>query len=356
MINIPCFQSSILLGWAEQLLNPDAADWKDLATEVLRPVGGKAIFRSNVEPYQIKGLQYVKNSFWREVIVTWLTHNKHNYDDTSVIADSPIFNNKFIRFKKSHLYFKECLMNNIVFVKDVISNGHIIAFNDFKNLISSPNSIIIYNCIFNALRPFFQSFREESFINTPFSLQFCDIEVGQIGRKGFYNIIRPLDDPLVENYWSRKLTSSFPKGYWMTAIKASKECRLRVLQWKIIMKLYPTSIMLEKMKIRNSSLCQTCKVNDTLEHFFYECLSVTKVWNLVNTMIHFLIGHKCNVNWESALFGFDYIKEVNKATINKINLIVLLAKHSISKYKYGCKRDPVIIFEHELNIRNIRLF
>ena len=94
----------------------------------------------------------------------------------------------------------------------------------------------------------------------------------------------------------------------------------------------------------------------TMEHFFFSCSLVYKVWVHVNNLINILLGHRKNVDWKSAMFGFLSIEGATKRKINRINLIILLAKLSISKAKYGKQRDPYLILENELNIRQMHIY
>ena len=52
----------------------------------------------------------------------------------------------------------------------------------------------------------------------------------------------------------------------------TKETRLRVLQWKILHNIYPTNILLYKMKVRDDRMCSYCNdAVDCIEHFFFDC-------------------------------------------------------------------------------------
>ena len=109
------------------------------------------------------------------------------------------------------------------------------------------------------------------------------------------------------------------------------------------------------MKLRPPELYGLCGVRDTLNHFFYYCAKLNQLWTKVETMLHMLLGHRLRINWEIALFGILALENVPQNKIQKINLIILLAKLSISKSKYDSKIDPHIIFESEVTIRNLQL-
>ena len=359
MINLECFQSSFYLGWVERLLNQEPADWKAIALCELSPVGGRLAFQGNVSSLNFKGLNRICNSFWRRALKTWLGNNKI-YSNEHLTSESPLFNNSLITFKKSVLFFPQCIQKNITSVGDVIANRNIISFDHFKEKCNTPDSLLIYNCIFNALISklnIYEEFRshEVSDIVTP-ACTFNDEEVGKIGRRGFYHMINTSEENHAEMYWTRKLGYQFSKAFWLIAFNSTIETRLQMIHYKIITKLYPTAILLEKMNIRSSSLCQKCKVEDSIVHFFYQCQVVKKLWKQVNSNINIITGQKFTLTWEHAILGVLEIKGVSKRKIKVINLIILLAKLSISKSKYGSEINPHIIYENELNYRKLNDF
>ena len=65
-------------------------------------------------------------------------------------------------------------------------------------------------------------------------------------------------------FWKRKynvdVTPFFKSGY-----EACKESRLRLLNFKILHNIYPTNILLNKMKIKRTPLCEICKEMDFVE-------------------------------------------------------------------------------------------
>ena len=138
----------------------------------------------------------------------------------------------------------------------------------------------------------------------------------------------------------------------MVAFDSTIETRLQILHWKIVMNIYPTSIILSKMKIRNSDLCEHCRVRDTLEHFFFHCALLDKLWSDVDNMITAVVGQRIDLSWDKALFGVLAPRDIN-SNVRKINLIILLAKLAVSKSKYGSGLEPSLIFENELRLRNI---
>ena len=77
-------------------------------------------------------------------------------------------------------------------------------------------------------------------------------------------------EPIAINVWRNKCGIRVEKEHWTLTSKCTSETRLRLLQWKILHNIYPTSILLNKMGISNSKNCAFgCNQRDYPEHFFF---------------------------------------------------------------------------------------
>ena len=118
-----------------------------------------------------------------------------------------------------------------------------------------------YIVLYNALRHLSKIFNLALLSDSANSF-FHGLEVGKIGRKGASNT-----RPNVEQMWERKFEINMSNS-WILPFQVTKETRIVTLQWKILHNIYPTSILLEKIKIKSSAQCEHCKVLDTIVHFF----------------------------------------------------------------------------------------
>ena len=92
----------------------------------------------------------------------------------------------------------------------------------------------------------------------------------------FHNIV-----PCSLGFWKRKFGIEIDANVWALPKLVTAEVRLIVLQWKILHNIYPTNIMLCKMKVKNNKYCTDCRDQvDYIEHFFFEC-HVTKSFSSV---------------------------------------------------------------------------
>ena len=88
------------------------------------------------------------------------------------------------------------------------------------------------------------------------------------------------------SFWKRKFNYDIDEDEWFISFRSSNETRLRVLQWKILHNIYPTNILLSKMKITESNLCSYCSNSvDFIEHFFFQCPKTNIFWKYIESFI-----------------------------------------------------------------------
>jgi len=129
-----------------------------------------------------------------------------------------------------------------------------------------------------------------------------------------------------------------------------KEARLITLNWKILSNVYPTNILLEKMCKSCSSKCETCHVEDYLEHFFFYCKRVRQLWEEIQRLIYIETGKNITLTVTDCLFGFYSGSPRENQLINKL---IIIGKLCVSKYKYGKHPNIELLLRHELKIRNV---
>ena len=267
-----------------------------------------------------------------------------NYSD-------PIFNNSLIKFKNETLYFPICIDNGIIHVSDVLISNRIMTLNEFRNKYKlGSHSLIPYNAIFNALTKILNS----HLINegNDDSFYFKHVAVDNLNRKEIVRNIYTTTPTLCSRIWERKLGVTINKQHWLL-LHRLKETRLKVLSWKILHNIYPTNILLSKMKIANSENCGNCQTRDSMEHFFFYCTLIKPLWLEIQTDIQLRFGIPIKFTDKMVITGIVQMDGCSKYLLDKINHLIAIGKLTISKYKYGKKRLLLAIYETECNIRNI---
>ena len=93
----------------------------------------------------------------------------------------------------------------MIYIKDFLLEGDIIAFNDFNNIFkNSADSLLIFNTLYNALIQYETEFKNEfdiSLNDFPTPFKFRDLEAGKIDRKIFYEEVRGNEIEPLKQVW-----------------------------------------------------------------------------------------------------------------------------------------------------------
>eukprot|EP00916_Digyalum_oweni_P019823 GHVL01033091.1.p1 GENE.GHVL01033091.1~~GHVL01033091.1.p1 ORF type:complete len:263 (-),score=26.25 GHVL01033091.1:108-896(-) len=256
-----------------------------------------------------------------------------------------------IQFKHKCLFFKDFIKHNISFVKDVMNeNDIIISFEDLCQKVGyKPSRQFEYNALCTALK----SRRTDTLPYQYFTLQDFIVNGGNITAKFIRKCLVDLDVqiPSACDFWKRKHNVDLDKRNWLLAVNSTKEERLRLLHWKLLHRIYPTNILLNKMGLRTSNKCEVCNELDTLEHFFFSCQEVMKGWKICKDFVYKKIHVAIILNEENVFLG--YFRESLKSDyIYSVNYCILITKMTIGKFRYGKKLDLGVLLETELNIWN----
>ena len=91
------------------------------------------MFASKVK--SIRGIESVENIFWKKVLETWTMLNNNNV--TEVKLTQPIFNNKLLIYQGTPLFNKQCILSDILWVKDLFINDRFMTREEFNNTVGA---------------------------------------------------------------------------------------------------------------------------------------------------------------------------------------------------------------------------
>ena len=129
-----------------------------------------------------------------------------------------------------------------------------------------------------------------------------------------------------------------------------------MLQWKILHNIYPTNILLSKIKVKENNKCSCCSDTvDVIEHFFVECPVVRHFQNFIEGITLRECGINVKLHLTDIMFGVQR-SNIKENIIKKINHIILIAKMCISTFKKTNSKISLAIsitFEQQLQIRKV---
>ena len=363
MINLIEFQNLFYLQWAGKLFHAKQHEnWSYIPKWHFDKLAkGNKIFSVNCKPGQSKNLDSIDNEFWTETIKAYL-NNKKISDTTKVnsrnFQQQLLFNNALITYKKQVLFFDYWQKKGIEQVKDVINyaDKRLLSMQEIQNLIGHNRARIVidYNILINSipkdwLRWIHLGEHETIIESCEASMFFTKPKI----IKQLISLNKEIPVPISQSLWERKFGIKIGKTDWNRAIVSTKETRLRVLHWKILHNIYPTNILLKKMKKEETDKCSYCPgVIDQIEHFFCTCRAVDSFWRLIESKIRtdFDVGIRLTVT--NILFGVPYSSDL-KGNYLVINKLLLIGKMCISIYKKTKSITPlIIIFERENQLRS----
>ena len=360
MIRVQDQQQVFLIKWITRSIDLDETEHTSVGiiNMFFKNLGGiRNACRSNLDCKEYNGLNLIKSHFWRNAFSTFLTiKTKFIQTNHKVAANDSIFNNTFLRFKGKPIFIGNWIKNGILKVEDMIENGHLKTLEEIKMKLGNYGGLLFdYLAVVNGIKN--SSFSFQTLINSTNNEDKIYPEELVCKNYRLREIIIGVENLPISrvNFWKRKYNKDI-MPYFSLASQSTKESRLRLLHFKILHNIYPTNILLNKMKIKESDRCETCKEIDFIEHTFYHCKNIKHIWNKVSEIIQLNMGIKIALTETMVLFGITKNDaSVNNDALNFINHILLIAKMAISKVKYGKIKNINLIFEKDLELRKISM-
>ena len=368
MVDMFIIQKSYYLQWAGKVFSSDEttlSNWSILPLWYFsRIFSGKKVFEINCNSKNVLRLNEISNGFWKEVIYTYLnsktpiTIDKINEKN---FQNQLLFNNDLIRFRNRILYFKNWKLQGIEKVQDLINvnNNRLYTIDEIQNRFGRNRAVIVfeYNALINAIPQVWKRWIELGNVNATEELV-CEAILFNNKPKEIKKMLQSKEIAHPSNavsFWQRKLGFTVDKRSWIMARNTTNEIRLLELQWKILQNLYPTNILLQKMKVTQTNRCSYCLEIDFIEHFFYHCPYSKTFWQYIDKKISAELGRCINLSQEDVLFGVQL--PLNKAKTNYINHTCLVGKMCISIAKKKELTVPIeVIFEFQVGLRTLQSF
>ena len=357
MIDMHILQKSFKLEWVVKLFRCKKEEkWAWVAKEYLIYLSEDLqLLNSTVGVKEFKGLDQIADSFWKTCITVWLNYN--SLHETKNTYSECIFNNNNIRYQHRVVYYKEWVEKRVVLLKDIIdiNTGRILSYDELVQKIGySPNLWLQYRVVHTAVNNYLRNYPIVTQNIDQSILLFNDMNF--VSARMFRQFISEIgySEPCAKAFWLRKLNISLDKSFWALGFDVSKESRLRELHFKVLHNIYPTNILLSKLGITNNTQCSYCPgVTDFIEHFFFECPKISRVWNSVESRFFQKYSKHIHINLKEALLGMLEKDGLDKSELSYMNHLILIAKMSVGIFRYNKPIDIQFIFETECNVRKV---
>lgn len=108
--------------------------------------------------------------------------------------------------------------------------------------------------------------------------------------------------------------------------EATRETKIQSFQYQLLNRLLPCNTFLKRLRISETDLCATCKVNDSIAHFLLNCEKVKPFWDGISTWFRNVDNiYLDRLSLNEKIFGIP--KECHKSKI--VNTILIYVHHYI---------------------------
>ena len=367
MIKIRDQQRVFLIRWLQKVIDPQTISNltnSNIPNIYFKEMGGIKYMTSatvSVPDIKLPGVP----GFWKDVIKTWLDINANSEatpkNTAKDILQEPLFFNGSVKYKGNPLYFRPWIRAGITHVFHIFENGQILTINRLLTKIRNYGGLYFdYNAMYNAIPVIWKNIISNIDYN---NVDIRDVDTGvltekqkkimSLNNKELRKIIGENETASVcgRMFWRRKYDVDILK-HFKIAVESTRESRLRLLHYKILHNIFPSNILLHKMKIKNTDNCDYCGAVDYVEHMFIHCPRLRGFWEMIFNMILARTGVRVDRTDSNILFGINRADmDCNKEKYIVINHIILIAKMCISKTKKDNIRNTQITFEIELAAR-----
>ena len=359
MIDVVTMQESFMCKWISNLLTEvRPSKWSWIPAKLLQYCGKQfACLSSTIGPARFKGLEHIESLFWKRAVTIWLTYNKTSHLCSSKL--SCIWNNDKVTYQGNVLFFSSWT-KHFTFVNDMLDSGTILSFESVERMIGpSANLFLQYVTVKTAISSYLRYDRN---IDDATNTDFLMLEINKIPTaKSLRNFIVNFKyvEPYAKRFWEHNFNIVIVNNIWKLPLISSKESRLRELQWKILHNIYPTSILLSKMGLKDNNVCAFCDGNvDYIEHFFFYCPKINILWSYVADYFQIRFNIRITFTAEIVLLGLVNKTDLclNREQWSFLNHLIMIGKMCISKYKYGTPCNLNVMLYRELQLRRFPLY
>ena len=341
MINIRHMQTAMTIKWVSKLLDKGNGAWRIIPDYYLNTLGKDfSVFKSNTNLCRFKGMNKSFPDFYATLIKMCLDIKNIDYN----VCDSQVlWNNDLFTYHDNVIFCKRWIDKGIIYVKDILKDGVLMSFDNLLDIVPRDQiSMLEYNVVANAVRKYLP------ISNDNMCSKIKDVYTMDSKQLRKYLLAKEIQNTEVlgTKKWVREFGEvALDAETWLIAKTCTQESRLIMLHWKILQNIYPTRILLKKMKKVEDDYCKYCGELETIEHFFFHCKIVKSLWNEV----HKDMCDKSVINVQECILGRKVVNCRKKSDTH----LILVAKLCISKYKYGEYKNLLILYEQEKRLRKL---
>lgn len=329
--------------WVKRLCDENNnSKWKQFIFNNLTNFGLK-IWECNISKDDAsKVLPKLTTAFWRDVINGWCEYNYSTPENINLGKEQIIWNNSHIKVNKTMVNFKSWQDAGIMKVKDLLDNENKFMTLDSINRKYDTNiDFLNYFSIKNAIPKYWYNECNKLTVTTiqkaPRNIQDLT-KMNKISKVIYVELRNKIfTKPTSITKWEAELEIVIDQDMWNMSCNAIYinmfSTKLRTFQFKILNRILPNNINLNKMGIKDSSKCTFCKTEEeTYTHLFWSCKFIKILWTRIFNWLNNITETQIEFTPAEVLLYSPIIDEI------PYNMLFCLIKHHI----YYCKLKDTI--------------
>lgn len=342
--------TGLKLAWMKRLFESNA-DWQMLFRML---VCNHVNLLLSLDFMSIKNMAAtVTNIFWKEVLNKWAEYGQCAIETPDQVLSMPIWYNYWNTNDNIQKRKNEWISKGLIYINDLVR-----CQNQFHDHLSVQQHFDIrinfldYLGFITSIPPEWKYILREGYnkldiivlTNNIFDYVSCP-KVTQFVYKYYIDKINCVNNNELTWNMITGNTESW-NAIYKIAFDATTETKLRVFQYKMLLRILPTNTFLKVCALVESENCYFCKVlPETLDHLFYECRYIKKLYEQLLQWLLPELDLSVYLNKQNIILGCNI-----KYNYRLINHILLLTKRYI--YVTRCLQRKLMIKDLQKYIKS----
>jgi hypothetical protein len=332
---------SLKVKWIKNIMDENyKAPWKSyIGSKINMPVNKLPFYNLNDNDHPT-----FKDNFYSQLFKTWSELKYHSPKNNEQVCREIIWHNSNIRIGNKTVYYKEWENKGINFIQDLLNEQGLLAKKEqLENKYNLTIKFLEYQSLIAALPVSWKIMLKNSNNNLGYYIFYdCKIylkeqgkNIDEISTKDIYwHLISQIAQrPTSERKWREKAQLDLKNEEWETiytmATALTRDPKVHDVQFKLTHRLTACRYNLVTWKIETDNRCLHCKLQDTLEHFFFQCKRIETFWQQVFKWWSAETNTNIPLETYEILFGLP--NDEKDPILNQLNFILQMGRYYIYK-------------------------
>ena len=364
MVDIDSFLCALKASWITKLVNIKG-NWKEVLYHHLHRLHMPINYITKMNFQNIENYPVLEKlpKFYQDVFIAFnqVKHVKPiHLMNKNELFEQTLFGNELFKCNNKCLYFKNWLLENVCYVKDIITqNGNILSDEEIFYKIKHKRNImnemyIIKNIVIKHLhkvdKQTAQCVRISNSITLSDGKKFYVIKDQK--SKFYYRCLKEknVNRSDMENRWSKEFNFENSAKVWKSIYWQKISCihdnKLAEFNYKILHNILPCGYILSKWNADIKEQCEVCNDKETMKHMLFSCARIHHIWEKVSNVLN------VNIQWKHLVCGFIMRNITDK--VNYYNIIFSVVMYAVFKNNSNSKYEnkPYVNMNIEKSVKH----